>query len=79
MVTGILLLNFAEDAARIIQSYYRRLVERRKFINLMNQISFLQRFIKAWLNRRRKLACTEPDAPRSLSCGMVFCIWLDCF
>ncbi|TYJ99369.1 abnormal spindle-like microcephaly-associated protein-like protein [Cucumis melo var. makuwa] len=30
-----------EDAARIIQSYYRR---------------------------RRKLACTEPDAPRSLSC-----------
>ncbi|KAL0535190.1 hypothetical protein IC582_029515 [Cucumis melo] len=57
-----------EDAARIIQSYYRRLVERRKFINLMNQISFLQRFIKAWLNRRRKLACTEPDAPRSLSC-----------
>ena len=79
MVTGILLLNFAEDAARIIQSYYRRLVERRKFINLMHEISFLQRFIKAWLIRRQKLACTEPDAPRTLSCGMVFCFWLDCF
>ncbi|CAK9327330.1 unnamed protein product [Citrullus colocynthis] len=57
-----------EDAARIIQSYYRRLVERRKFINLRHEISFLQRFIKAWLIRRRKLACTPPDAPHALSC-----------
>ncbi|XP_038893578.1 abnormal spindle-like microcephaly-associated protein homolog isoform X2 [Benincasa hispida] len=56
-----------EDAARTIQSYYRRLAERRKFINLMDEISFLQRFIKAWLIRTRKLSCTEPDAPRALS------------
>ncbi|XP_023518999.1 abnormal spindle-like microcephaly-associated protein homolog isoform X1 [Cucurbita pepo subsp. pepo] len=57
-----------EDAARIIQSYYRRLVERRKFINLTDRISFLQRSIKAWLIRRRKLACTEPDTAHAFQC-----------
>ncbi|XP_022139862.1 abnormal spindle-like microcephaly-associated protein homolog isoform X3 [Momordica charantia] len=51
-----------EDAARIIQSYYRMLVERRKFIKLMGEISFLQTFIKAWLIRRRKLAFLEHAA-----------------
>ncbi|KAF5474772.1 hypothetical protein F2P56_006637 [Juglans regia] len=46
-----------EDAAKVIQSHFRRLIERRYFLKMVNAASFLQIVIRAWLTVRNKLTC----------------------
>lgn len=62
-----------EDAAKVIQSHFRRLIERRYFLKMVNAASFLQIVIRAWLTVRNKSTCINFDTVRAekLSSGMV--------
>lgn len=61
-----------ENAAKIIQSHFRRLIERRSFLKMVNAVSFLQIVIRAWLTVRKKSAFVKFDTiqVKGLSSGM---------
>uniref|UniRef100_A0A2N9F0U2 Calponin-homology (CH) domain-containing protein n=1 Tax=Fagus sylvatica TaxID=28930 RepID=A0A2N9F0U2_FAGSY len=42
-----------ENAAKVIQSHVRRLIERRNFLMMVNAVSFLQIVIRAWLTVKK--------------------------
>ncbi|XP_024925563.3 uncharacterized protein LOC107420336 isoform X1 [Ziziphus jujuba] len=46
-----------EDAAKAIQSHFRRVTEHRNFLKMLNAACFLQTAIRAWLTVRQKQAC----------------------
>ncbi|KAG2688263.1 hypothetical protein I3843_09G087900 [Carya illinoinensis] len=54
-----------EDAAKVIQSHFRRLIERRYFLKMVNAASFLQIVIRAWLTVRNKSTCINFDTVRA--------------
>jgi len=45
----------SDDAACLIQSRYRGMIERRKFLNIMDAVSLLQSATRAWLVVRQKM------------------------
>lgn len=46
----------SENAAKVIQSHFRRSIERRRYMKMKNAVSFLQSVIRAWLTARQKTA-----------------------
>ncbi|PON84060.1 Beta-catenin [Trema orientale] len=46
-----------ENAAKVIQSHFRRLIERRKFLKMLNAASLLQTIFRALLIARNKTSC----------------------
>ncbi|XP_030533430.1 abnormal spindle-like microcephaly-associated protein isoform X2 [Rhodamnia argentea] len=44
-----------DDAACLIQSHYRGMMERRKFLKIMDEVSLLQSATRAWLVVRQKM------------------------
>ncbi|KAA8520051.1 hypothetical protein F0562_014275 [Nyssa sinensis] len=48
-----------ENAAKVIQSHFRRLVERRNYLLTKNAVSFLQTFVRAWLTVKKKSAINK--------------------
>ncbi|XP_059662135.1 uncharacterized protein LOC132308145 [Cornus florida] len=45
-----------ENAAKIMQSHFRRIIERRSYLRIKNAVSFLQSVIRAWLTAKKKSA-----------------------
>lgn len=45
---------FQGNAAKIIQCYFRRAIEHRKYLKLKGAVLFLQTVIRAWLMAKRK-------------------------
>ncbi|XP_056159871.1 uncharacterized protein LOC115677950 isoform X1 [Syzygium oleosum] len=48
-----------DDAACLIQSHYRGMIERRKFLKIMDAVSLLQSATRAWLVVRQKMLLTR--------------------
>ncbi|KAK9267758.1 hypothetical protein L1049_010192 [Liquidambar formosana] len=48
-----------ENAAKVVQSHFRRYIEYRNYIKIKNAVSFLQTVIRAWLAVRPKSAFTK--------------------
>lgn len=78
----------SENAAKIIQSHFRRSVEQRRYMRIKCTASFLQAVIRAWLTRKKSLIemPNQREAQGSLNC-MCYCILcvsslvihIDCF
>lgn len=45
--------NASENAAIVIQSHFRRLIERRKFLKMMKAICLVQIVTRAWLTVKK--------------------------
>lgn len=60
-----------ENAAIVIQSHFRRLIERQNFLKMLNAVSILQTAIRALLIVRSKPSCINFTAIQVLesSCG----------
>ncbi|KAE7995452.1 hypothetical protein FH972_000241 [Carpinus fangiana] len=50
-----------ENAAKVIQSHFKRFIERRNFLKMVNAVSLLQIVIRAWLTVRKKSICIKFD------------------
>ncbi|KAL0012367.1 hypothetical protein SO802_007475 [Lithocarpus litseifolius] len=59
-----------ENVAKVIQSHFRRLIERRSFLKMVNAGSFLQIVIRAWLTVRKKSAFVKFDTVKGFSSGI---------
>lgn len=78
----------SENAAKIIQSHFRRSVEQCRYMRMKCTASFLQAVIRAWLTRKKSLIQmpNQREAQGSLNC-MCYCvlcvsslvIHIDCF
>lgn len=62
-----------ENAAKAIQSHFKRFIERRNFLKMVNAVSLLQFVIRAWLTVRKKSICFKFDTVQveEFSSGMV--------
>lgn len=59
-----------ENAAKVIQSHVRRLIERRNFLMMVNAVSFLQIVIRAWLTVKKSSCVIDTVQVEGFSSGM---------
>lgn len=66
------------NAAKRIQSHFRRAIERRKFLKILNAAAFLQTVFRAWLSVRQKPARIKFSTiqVQELACGMFLSVIL---